>query len=85
LSHGKIAFSLPNSLTHTVGLSRIRLTAMTRPVKMLATAPAVESFLQNTESTSAGKFALAAMAKAKPTRNATLILSKKSQQNREHA
>ena len=57
--------------TWIVGDSAISTSAETVPATMLATAPAVVKRRQKIESSSAGKFALAAIANASPTMNAT--------------
>src|SRR5919205_1945298 len=57
---------------HTGGLSTISTADTSTPVTIPVTAPAVLNRGQNSASTSAGKFALAAMQKASPTSAETL-------------
>src|SRR4051794_694088 len=56
----------------TGSLSRMSTADTTTPVTIPVTAPAVLKRFQNSASTSAGKFALAAMQNARPTRAETL-------------
>ena len=64
---GKGASARPRTLTWIVGERKMRRSADTVPTIMLACAPRVVNGRQKMESTSAGKLALAAMAKARPT------------------
>ena len=68
---GNGAASCPSTSTWIVGESEISTSAETVPTSMLATAPAVVKRRQKIDSSSAGKFALAAIANASPTMNAT--------------
>src|SRR5512143_851217 len=68
---GNQAVGCFSTSTWTVGESQMSTSVDTVPTTMLVTAPAVVYPRQNIESTSAGKFALAAMANASPTMNAT--------------
>ena len=69
--NGKMASLNLKTSTHTVGLSMIKTVADTDPIRMEATAPAVVNFFQTIDKKRAGKFPLAAIAKARPTIKAT--------------
>ena len=67
LRSGKGAEARPSTLTWIVGDRKISSSAEKVPTIMLAWAPRVVNGRQKTESTSAGKLALAAIANARPT------------------
>ena len=71
LRSGKIACALWKRSTQTVGLSTMSSTDRTEPVTIEQTAPAVVKRLHTIESSSGGKFALQAIANARPTMKAT--------------
>src|SRR5436853_4550384 len=75
--YGKIALSYLKTSTHTVGLMTMRRTARKAPVKIEATAPAVVKRFQTIDRRSAGKLALQATAKARPTMKATFWVLKR--------
>lgn len=68
---GKIAAGFLSTSTQTVGLMIMSNTASVEPVTMDSVAPKVEKLRQRMDMSRAGKFALAAMAKARPTMKAT--------------
>ena len=66
---GKIASGFLNISTHTVGLSTIKTTDNNAPVTILQVAPSVVKFFQSMDKSKEGKFALAAIANARPKRD----------------
>ena len=69
--YGKIAFSKSNISTQTVGLKTTKIIAVNNPIIPPIKAPFVVNPFQEIVKKSIGKFVLAAMAKAKPTKKAT--------------
>ena len=69
--NGKMASLNLKTSTHTVGLNMIKTVADIEPIRIEATAPAVVNFFQTIDKKRAGKFPLAAIAKARPTIKAT--------------
>ncbi len=68
----------PSTATQMPGLKMVSTTAQIRPAKPPTKAPRVVSPFHSIDSSSTGKLALAATAKAKPTMNATLIFSNRT-------
>lgn len=74
--YGNIAFSKLNISTQTVGLNITKIIAVNKPIIPPTKAPFVVNPFQVIVKKSIGKFVLAAIAKAKPTKKATFCPSK---------
>src|SRR5690554_540495 len=75
LGKGVIGSAKPKTSTHTVELNITQIVAVIKPRKPPIAAPRVVQPRQEMESTKTGKLELAAIAKAKPTINATFWFS----------